>query len=390
MSKTKKIAIVANSTWNIYNFRLSLIQRLTKEGYRVIVIAPVDEYIHYLNDIYFVKHIDLKQLKAQSKNPFKDVSLTLELYRIFRQEKPDLILNYTVKPNIYGNLAAKWLNIPTISTLTGLGYTFLHGKTLKSFIKILYKWSLSYPAKVIFHNSDDLNLFRQINLLKKDNGEVIFGSGVNTTHFSPDTKKESSKFIFLFVGRILVYKGIGEYIEAVRKIQKVTGNAQFWVVGELDENKSASFSKDEFQRALEDHTIRYFGTVKDIRPYISQADVFVLPSYREGMPRAVLEAMAMGKPIITTKVAGCRETVVEGENGFLIPHKDAISLAEALLKMYHLEKKELDKMGEKSRQLVLNKFDEQLIINRYLKLIQTILDPNSNHHQKSKTSSAIF
>jgi len=384
-----KIAIVANSTWNIYNFRLGLIKRLKKEGYRVTVIAPVDEYIRYLNDIYFIKHIALKKLNPQSKNPLKDGLLFKELYSIFKKQKPDLILNYTIKPNIYGNLAAKILGIPTISTLTGLGYTFLHGNSTKFFIRKLYKVALSYSHKIIFHNSDDLRLFQELKLIKREKGVVVPGSGVDTQHFCPRLKSNHEKFIFLFVGRLLYDKGIGEYVEAIRKIRKATKNTEFWVVGQINAKNPAAVSKDKLQYWLEDRTIRYFGSTKDIRPFLQEADVFVLPSYREGMPRAILEAMAMGKPIVTTNVAGCRDTVQHEKNGLLVTVRDSINLGEAMLKMYHLSKEELDKMGKRSRELVLSKFDEKIIIEQYLRLINSSFQNIKKHRTKS-TNTAIL
>jgi len=372
--KSPKIAIVANSTWNIYNFRLGLIRELTKVGYRVIVIAPIDEYIHYLGDNYFIKHIAIKRLSPQSKNPLKDVLLCKELYDIYKKEQPDLILHYTIKPNIWGNFAARLANIPTISTLTGLGYTFLHGNFTKYIIRKLYKVALSKSKRLVFHNGDDLQLFEDFNLIPKGRGEVIPGSGVDTNFFSPFPKSPAKKFIFLFVGRVLYDKGILEFVEAARQIRQVTKNTEYWVVGQLNAENPTAVSKHQLQVWLENKDIRYFGNSNDIRKFLKKADVFVLPSYREGMPRAVLEAMASAKPIITTDTAGCRDTVVEGENGYLVPVKDSISLAEAMLKIYYLDRNELREMGNASRDLVLQNFDEKIIIDRYLSLIQNITE----------------
>jgi glycosyltransferase involved in cell wall biosynthesis len=389
MRKAPKIAIVANTTWNIYNFRLGLMRELSAQGFRVVVIAPIDEYIHYLNDTHFIKHIALKKLNPQSKNPLKDLLLCKELYQIYKKEQPDLILHYTIKPNIWGNLAAKWANIPTISTLTGLGYTFLHGNFTKHIIRRLYKVALGQSKKLIFHNSDDQHLFKKYNLVGEGQGAVIPGSGVNTDFFSPIVKPSSKKFIFLFVGRLLYDKGIAEFVDAARQIRRVTNNTEYWVVGQLNAKNPTAVSEHQLQDWLENKDIRYFGTSNDIRKYLKDADVFVLPSYREGMPRAVLEAMASAKPIITTDTAGCRDTVKEEENGFLVPVKDSISLAKAMLKMYHLNREELVKMGEKSREMTLEFFDETIIISEYLKLIKQIISGN-NEKQTKRKSQAIF
>ena len=384
-----KIAIVANSTWNIYNFRLGLIKQLKLEGFRVVVIAPVDEYIHYLSEIYFTKHIALKNLNPQSKNPFNDLALCQELYSIYKKEQPDLILHYTIKPNIYGNLAARWAGIPTISTLTGLGYTFLHGKSTKYFIRRLYKIALRKTHKAIFHNQDDQVLFEHLRLIKKGKGAVIPGSGVDTDFFYPAPEQKKGKFIFLFIGRLLYDKGIAEFVEAAKLIRKVAHNMECWVVGQLNAKNPAAVSKDQLQNWLENKEIRYFGSSKDIRKYLNQADVFVLPSYREGMPRAVLEAMSCEKPIITTETPGCRDTVQEGQNGYLVPVKDSMALAEAMLKVYHHSESEIQLMGKKSRELVLNQFDEKIIIKSYLELIYNILSPK-NRHQRKHQNKTVF
>ena len=303
----KKIVIVDNSTWNIYNFRLNLIKRLKAEKYEVIVVAPVDEYIHYLNESYFTKHIPLNFLAPQSKNIFRDLMFIWELFRIFRKEKPDLILNYTIKPNIFGNFAAKLAGIPSMSTITGLGYTFLNDNFLNRQVVHLYKIAFRKVKKVVFYNQDDQQLMVQQNIINADKSCVIPGSGVNTNHFRPLPLPNSDRFIFLFIGRLLYDKGLREYVEAAKYLRSITNNIECWVIGELNQNPAA-ISKEQLLKWVEDKHIKYFGTAKDVRKYIKQAHTMVLPSYREGIPRSVTEAMAMAKPIVTTNVAGCKES----------------------------------------------------------------------------------
>lgn len=377
----KKIAIVANSTWNIYNFRLNLIRQLRSKDYRVIVIAPVDEYIHYLNESHFTKHIALNHLSPQSKNPFKDLLLIRELYQIYKKEKPDVVLHYTIKPNIYGSIAAHWAGVPCISTVTGLGYTFLNYSFYTRLVKPLYKFAFKSNYKIIFHNHDDQELFDKLQLIKKEISVVVKGSGVNTNFFRPlRANDESGKFIFLFVGRLLYDKGIVEFIQAAKQVRQIIKNAECWVVGELNAKNPSNIPKRELLQWVENRYIRYWGATNDIRKFIKKADVVVLPSYREGMPRAVLEGMSMGKPIITTDTAGCRESIDDNINGYLVPSKDGLALAEAMVKIYSLDEEKLEEMGRASRNKVMQEFDEKIINQKYVELIEQIF------HEKKRVA----
>ncbi len=369
----KKIAIVVNSTWNIYNFRINLIRKFRLQGYRVIVIAPVDEYIHYLNNSHFTKHIPLNHLSPQSKNPIKDLLLIRELYKIYRKEKPDLVLHYTIKPNIYGSIAARWAGISCMSTVTGLGYTFLNRGIYTRIAKALYRYAFKSNSKTIFHNHDDQRLFKKLKLIPDEISTVIKGSGVDTTFFRPFKEKiNKDKFVFLFVGRLLYDKGIVEYIQAALKVKPIIKNAECWVVGELNAKNPSNIPKKKLLQWVENRYIRYWGATNDIRNFIKNVDVIVLPSYREGMPRAVLEGMAMGKPIITTSTSGCREAVEDNVNGYLVPIRDSIALAEAMVKMYNLDEEKFIMMGEESRNKALNEFDEKIINQQYLDLINKV------------------
>lgn len=286
MHLPKKIAIVDNSTWNIFNFRLSLIKRLKSEGYRVIVIAPVDEYISYLNESYFTKHISLNRLNAQAKSPFRDLLLIWELYRVYKKEKPDVIFHYTIKPNIYGNIAARLAKIPSLSIVTGLGYTFLNPGLINNLVPKLYKIAFKKIKKLIVYNKGDQNMFVNKKIVAKDKCIVIPGSGVNTNHFRPlSYSRKSNKFVYLFIGRLLYDKGLEEFVEAAKQIRQIGKNAECWVIEDLNPGNPSAVPKDILLRWVESKYIRYFGTTKEIRKFIKQADVVVLPSYREGIPR---------------------------------------------------------------------------------------------------------
>ncbi|MCB0375565.1 MAG: glycosyltransferase family 4 protein, partial [Sinomicrobium sp.] len=301
----KKIIIVDNSTWNIYNFRLSLIKKLKAEGYLVVVVAPVDKYIHYLNESYFTKHIPLRYLSPQTRNGFRDLMFVWELFRIFRSERPDLVLNYTIKPNIFGNLAARLAGVPSLATITGLGYTFLNRGIIHFLVPWLYYWAFRKVRKVVFYNPDDREEFIKRQIVPAEKSTVIPGSGVNTNHFRPLPKSGTNKFVFLFIGRLLYDKGLREYVEAARQICDLTPDAECWVIGEFSGKYPNAVTEKQLLTWIAAKHIRYFGEAQDVRKYIKQANVVVLPSYREGVPRSLLEAMSMCKPIITTATAGC-------------------------------------------------------------------------------------
>lgn len=379
----KKIALVTNSTWNIYNFRQGLIKKLHSEGHEIIVIAPVDEYIHYLNDSYFTKHIPLKHLAPQSKSPLKELLLIKELYYIYIKESPDLVLHYTIKPNIFGSIAARLAGISSISTITGLGYTFLEKGLTNQVVKRLYKFAFQHLQKVIFHNSDDRSLFETNGLISSDKALVIPGSGVNTNYFRPiSIHPNNDRFVFLFIGRLLYDKGIIEFAEAAKQLKEKLPKAEFWVVGESEAKNPSVVSKKDLLTWVENQFIHYQGPTNEIRKFIKKANVIVLPSYREGMPRAILEGMAMGKPIITTDTPGCRETV--NGNGFIINPKDVSALANAMTKMYFSDTHTYELMSIRSRELALKVFDEKIIINKYLDIINSILEKKQYSNKQLK------
>ena len=382
-----KIALVANSTWNIYNFRLNLIKELEKNGAEVIVIAPIDEYIHYLNKASRIKHIPLKSLSRKSRNPLRDLKLFWELYRIYKSEKPDVVIHYTIKPNIFGNLAAYFNRIISICVVTGLGYTFLNEGWTKKISNLLYRISFRAAKRIVFENKDDRQLFIEDNLVKKEYSISINGCGVDTTFFRPSTyKRNSDKFIFLFVGRLLYDKGIVEFVEAAQIVKKTNPYAEFWVVGELDAGNPSAIRKNQLLNWVDKKYIYYHGTTTNIRSFLKKADAVVLPSYREGLPKVNLEAMAMAKPVITTLTAGCKETVEENVNGFLVPIKDSEKLAGAMQQILKLDDIDLEIMGRVGRKKAVEQFDAQLIAAEYIKIINRLIPPHKNIKGKEKDS----
>jgi glycosyltransferase involved in cell wall biosynthesis len=373
--KQRTIAIVANTTWNIYNFRLNILTILTKKHYQVIVIAPKDEYEIYQKAFPTVKHISLNHLARKSINPFQDMRLCQELFQIYQREKPDLILHYTIKANIYGGLAATLLNINYICVVTGLGYSFLHKGLVSWITQKLYQVALKQATRVVFENKDDQTLFRALNLVSIPQSIAVNGCGIDTTHFQPMPKTQRlTDFIFCFIGRFLWDKGFLEFVEAAKIVRQTRPQTQFWVVGSPDVENPSSVPQAQIDQWISAQIIVNQGFATDVRTWIREADCVVLPSYREGMPTILAEAGAMGKPIITTDVAGCRSIVEHGVNGYKVKPKSAQAVAEAMLKMAQLSAKQRRLMGEKGRQKIETAFDHRLIAASFLETIQQSLE----------------
>ena len=358
----KTVVIVANTTWNIYNFRLNLIRKLLNENNTVFVVAPVDEYIEYKEKFPSVTHIPLKNLDRGTKKPFKDLRLIFELKKIYKKLKPDIVIHYTHKPNIFGGIAAKLLGLKSVAVVTGLGYAFINKGWLNSFTKKMYFLVKTFHDKTIFENEDDLSFFIKEGLIVEEKGASIKGCGVDSDVYLPfpnGHKKE--KTTFTFIGRLLYDKGIVEFIEAAKKIRSKYSNVEFWVLGELDQDNPSMLKRDKLLEWIEEGIIVYHGFQNDVRPFIAKSDCIVLPSYREGLPRIILEGMSMAKPVITTNTAGCRETVIDGENGFLVNVKDANDLSLKMESFVNTSYEKRHDMGQSGRALVLKHFNSEKI-----------------------------
>ena len=366
----KTVAIVLNTSWNIYNFRLALIRTLRNVGYKVILIAPRDEYSQKLEDEGFL-YYDIK-MNNKGVNPFEDLILIHDFYKLYQKIKPDVLLNYTIKPNIYSSFAAKSLGIPVINNITGLGTVFLNNNISSRIARWLYKVSL-YRNSVVFQNRDDMKLFIEKKLIKEKSVTLIPGSGIDTEHFK-STKgiSRNKKFTFLMIARLIKDKGIQEYIEAIRLVRQSDNceHCTFKILGSLYLSNPTAISEQELNSWIKEGLIEYLGHSDNVQEEIDKVDCVVLPSYREGLSRVLLEASSMSKPIITTNVPGCRDVVDDGVNGYLVDVKNSVKLAEAINKMVNLPKKDLISMGREGRQKVVNHFSEQKVINKYLSLLQ--------------------
>jgi len=369
----KKIIISINTTWNIYNFRLGLVKTLLKQGYEVYAVSPKDGYVEKLEKIG-LKHIDIK-INNKGTNPIEDMKLIYDYYKIFKEIQPDVALLYTIKPNIYGNIAAKFSSIKTISNISGLGTVFLHDNFSSKVARFLYKIALKQPQKVFFQNNDDKNLFVKNNLIDPQKTDILPGSGINTKIFKPVCiNKNNDKFIFLMIARLVRDKGIMEYIKAAEIIKnKYKDKVEFWILGSFYFNNPTAITSEEIKKWEEKNIIKYLGTSDNVKDFILKADCIVLPSYREGLSRVLLESASMAKPIITTNVPGCRDVVDDGINGYLCKLKDYKDLADKMEKMLNLTEEKRKKMGKAGRKKILKEFDEKIVIEKYLETIEKLL-----------------
>jgi len=359
-----RVAIVLNTSWNIVNFRMNLIHSLQAQGYEIHTIAPNDDYTHQLIEAGCTHH-PLK-MDSRGANPLKDLGLIVELFSIYRKVKPDVVLHYTIKPNVYGSLAAALLKIPVVNNVCGLGTVFLKDDLISSMAMMLYKISFRFPKKVFFQNPDDLNLFIKKKLVPKGSVDILPGSGIDLERFKPASFKRNKEFTFLLISRLITDKGVLEYIEAVKKLKAEGIDARFQILGAKDPEHKRGIKTEIVNEWIKAGTIEYLGTTADVRQFIHQADCIVLPSYREGTPRTLLEAASSSKPIIATNVPGCNQVVDHSINGLLCKLKDADDLAEKMRTMTLYSNDELMTMGNNGRLKMEREFDESIVINKYL------------------------
>ncbi len=365
-----KVAVVLNTSWNIYNFRKGLIKSLMDKGNQVITIAPNDNYTYKLKEMG-CKHIPVK-MDSRGASPIKDFLLIFELFWIYKKLKPDVILHYTIKPNIYGTIAASLLGIPVVNNVCGLGTMFLEDNMVSKIAITLYRIAFKFPKKIFFQNEDDKNLFLNRKLASKKVCDLLPGSGINTNDFVPGKNKVNKRFTFLLSSRLIYDKVILEYIEAIEHLKNEGISANFQLLGQIDEQHKRGIPNHLIQEWVEQNQVEYLGTTADVKPFIERADCIVLPSYREGTPKSLLEAASMAKPIVATNVPGCNNVVKDGKNGYLCNLKDSKDLAQKMKLMFSLEPHSRDEMGEYSRDYVKQKFDENIVIDKYLSAIDNI------------------
>ena len=370
----KKVMIFSNSCWNIYNFREAIIKTLRDNNYEIICICKKDRYEQKLAEA--VDKLILMNLNPASLFLLNDMKfIILSFFSIWR-EKPDFILSFTVKNNIYAGLLSRILKVKFFPTVSGVGSGVINKN---SFIRLsvltLYKVSLLKSKKVFFHNESDRKLFREFNIVYEENSTVVAGSGVDTEKYVPFRnvgKISRNKTNFYFIGRLIKDKGILEFLNAAQKILKTTDNSVFYVVGTLDSANPSSIARSLLQQYVQPGKIEYLGESDDIIYQLNNADFVVLPSYREGLSKALLEAASMSIPMIASDVPGCREIVLDEVTGFLCRPKDVDSLVFAMEKAISLSSRDRTKMGENAREKIISEFSNKQVADEYLQCLQSM------------------
>lgn len=371
----KTIALVANSAWNLYNFRLNLARALKNEGYNVVCVAPLDAL--YAPKIEKEFAFYAVPFDAQGMNPMNDLKTLWRLFRLYRKLRPDIVLNYTVKPNLYSALTSWIVGAKSINNVSGLGTLFIRPTLATFLVKMLYRLVSFFTCKVFFQNEEDYYLFKKAGLVRTEQGDVIPGSGVDLKRFFPKVHRDKDgKVIFLLVARMLRDKGIVEFMEAGKMLVRKYPFVECQLLGAFNVANPTALSKEDVMQRCVGWSCRYLGENDAVEDVIAQADCVVLPSYREGTPRSLLEASAMAKPIIATNVVGCRNVVEEGITGFLCRVCDSKDLMTQMEKIVLMSDIQRTAMGEKGRLKMQNEFDEEIVIEHYLKAIKELLTYN--------------
>jgi glycosyltransferase involved in cell wall biosynthesis len=370
-----RIALVCNTAWAIYTYRRGLLRMLIEQGAEVSIIAPRDRTFP-LMEAMGCRCVDLP-MASKGTNPRDDLRTLAALYREYRAARPQIVFHYTIKPNIYGTIAAKLAGIPSIAVTTGLGYVFIQQSGTANIAKKLYRFAFRFPREVWFLNKDDRQAFIDQNLLvKPERARLLHGEGVDLDEYAfqplPRANPQTEGFFFVLIGRLLWDKGVAEYVEAARRIRAKYPYARFQLLGPAGVDNPSAITLDEVQAWQREGVIDYLGEATDVRAFIGNADCVVLPSYREGVPRTLMEASAMGRPIVATDVPGCREVVENGVTGFLCEVKDPDSLTQQLERMLLASHAARAEMGAAGRAKVTREFDENGVVERYKGTIRAI------------------
>lgn len=362
-----KVLILTNKLTGLLSFRRELLEVLKDKGYKVVVSAPFEKIVSEQLEQYNCKLIPTF-VNRRGINPIKDFFLIMSYKRIIKQEKPDVVLSYTIKPNLYGGLACKWANVPQIINVTGLGTAVENPGLLQKFVIGLYKVCLNKVRLMFFQNTANLNFCKEHGMI---NGryELLPGSGVNLDRFVAAPMPEGNVVKFMFISRLMKQKGIEEYLGMAERIKKENPNTEFHIIGACDDGNY----KEAIERLEKEGVVKYHGFQTDVRPFIHSVHCIVHPTfYPEGMSNVLLESCASGRAIITTNRPGCREIVDEGKTGYVCREQDVEDLVKKVREFLTLSAEERAEMGRAAREKVEREFDRQIVVNKYLKEIEAI------------------
>ena len=358
----KKILILANHFATIYKFRRELVSKLVEEGYEVVISLP------FLQDIDKIKALGVRVIDTnvdrKSVNPIKDIILLKDYMKIIKEEKPDLVLAYTIKCNIYGGISCRMNNIPFMANITGLGSAYYRGGLIKNIVNILYKIGLKKAKSVFFENTSNAQVMIDEKAIKKEQAIVLNGAGVNLERFEYSEMPKDTVTRFIFVGRVMEEKGVNELFEAIRKIREEYDNVEFTFIGWFEEDYSDIMTKLE-----EEKIIRYYGYQNDVIPFMKNSHCVILPSYHEGMANVLLEGAALGRAIIATDIPGCRESIVDGVSGLKCKVKDSEDLYDKIKKFVDMDFEEKVEMGKAGRKHMEDVFDKRKVIRETMEVM---------------------
>ena len=360
-----KIFIIANSFWNIYNFRYSFIKKLIKEKHEIFILAPPDKYKSFLQDL----NLTIIDIGLKNKQNFViDIIILLKLFYLFFSYKPDYVFTFTIKPNIYSSIVSRFFKTKVVCNISGLGSSFLVKSFKRKLSFFLYKKFLNNSHHIFFQNIYDQKFFLKLNIVTKEKTDILPGSGININDF------QYSKIIkdntFLFIARLIEDKGIFEFLKAAQSIKKKFPNVIFKVIGEIDYENPSNINKEYLESQIKLDFFEYKPFSSKIIDEIKNSSCIVLPSYREGKSRVLMEAMASGRPIIASDVPGCKDLIQDGKNGFISRVRNSKDLETNMIKMINIPLDDKNKMGIEGRRIIEENYDVGIVIKKYLDLIE--------------------
>ena len=367
-----KIIFSSNVSWSIYNFRKDLLKTLYDKGHEIYTVSSRDKYADKLIKLGFIfKEVNINN---NSKNPFTDIKLLYQYVKLYKKIRPDIICHNAIKPNIYGTIAAKLLGIPVINNISGLGTLFIRKNFSTSLAKILYKFSQKFANTVFFQNPHDSNLFIDENLINSKKVKLIPGSGVDTSLFKPNKKKKTDIFNFIFIGRFLKDKGMLELYDAVISLSEIRNDFKVTIVGGRYASNETCITEIQLNLFKTNNLFDVIGHTDNVQDELIKADCLILPSYREGLSKVLIEAGSSGVPCITTDVPGCKDVIIDNYNGLIVKPKSSESLLVAMQKMLNFEYSTLSSLGRNSRNNIIEKFSMKKVNNIYINEIYKLIN----------------
>lgn len=359
------VFLTSNTSWYLYNFRASTIQALREQGNQVICLSPPDDFSQRLVDELGAEHIALP-LDGKSTGAVQELRSLRFIWAVMRQYRPDFVFNFTVKMNIYCGLVCALQKVPFANNISGLGTAFIHDSWLFRRVRQVYGLVNRRAQRLFFQNEEDLGVFQSKGMLGDTPYTLLPGSGVDLQRFQASPLPEGAPFTFIMIARLLGDKGVREYAEACRQLKAEGLDVRCLLVGPLGVSNRTAISEEEVRQWQAEGIVEYPGATDDVRPLIEQAHVLVLPSYREGMPRTVLEAAAMGRPAIVTDVPGCRHAIEPEVTGWLCEVRSAESLAGVMRRVLWMNAVEVQRAGDAARERMEERFSEDLVVGAYL------------------------